>query len=91
MVKAVEQICHREVKFPRSRSASLGFANADTNSDNCGGDPSKSSGVTSCAYPGGQGFSPCSGTDDEMVGHGCRGPQGGVGYICVRGGWQKNV
>ena len=91
MAKAVKHICRGEAEFPRSQSASLGFANADTDSNNCGRDPSKSSGITSHTYPGGQGFSPCSGTDDEMVGHGHRGLRGGVGYICVRGSWWKNV
>ena len=91
MVKAVKRIHHREVKFPRSQSASLGFANTNTNSNNCNRDPSKSSDVTSCAFPGGQDFSPVSGTDDEVAGHGHRGQQGGVGYIHVRGGWHKNV
>ena len=91
MAKAVERIRRGEAKFPRSQLASLGFADANTDSDNCGGDPLKSSGVTSRTYPGGQGFSPCSGTDDEVVGLGRRGPRGGVGYICVRGGWWKNV
>ena len=91
MVKAVECIRRGEAEFPRSQLASLGFANANTDSDDCGGDPMKSSGITLCTFPGGQGFSPVSGTDDEVVGHGHRGQRGGVGYICVRGGWHKNV
>ena len=86
MVKAVERICRGEAEFPRSWSASLGFADADTDSDNCGGDPMKSSGVMSYAFPSRQGFSPISGTDDEVAGHGCRGQRGGVSYICMRGG-----
>ena len=73
MVKAIKQIHCGEVEFPRSRSASLGFADTDTDSDDCGGDPTKSSGVMSHAFPGGRGFSPVSGTNDEVVGHGCRG------------------
>ena len=53
MAKAVERIRQGEAKFPRSRLASLGFADANTDSDNHGRDPSKSSGVTSHSYPGG--------------------------------------
>ena len=91
IAKAIKHIHWGEARFPRSRLASLGFADADTDSDDCGRDPTKSSGIMSCTFPGGQGFSPVSGTDDEVVGQGHRGHRGGVGYICMRGGWRKNI
>ena len=70
MIKAVECIHHGDTNFPRLWSASLDFANADSDSNSCGGDPMKSSGVMSCAFPGKQLASPVSRTDDEVAQHG---------------------
>ena len=67
MVKVIEHICCGDINFPRSWSASLGFADTNTNSNDCGGDPMKSSGITSHTFPSRQGFSPVSRTNDEVA------------------------